>query len=237
MIDGKLWSSLFQQQAAEYKALCIQAYNTAHLRVDEALKETHNKPLAIVTDIDETFLDNSPYAIARASKGLDYDSTTWFEWTAKGSADTLPGALSFFNYAASKNVVVFYISNRKEKERQGTLQNLKHYGFPYADDQHLLLRQPSASSSKETRRQSVATQYEIVLLLCDNLAEFAKDFDGRLTSGQRASAVGQLSADFGKKFIVLPNANYGGWEDAVYGNKPLKIAKKDSAIKANLIAL
>ncbi|HEY6506272.1 MAG TPA: hypothetical protein VIZ28_19985, partial [Chitinophagaceae bacterium] len=54
--DGKLWSSLFQQRAAEYKALCIQAYNIAHLRLEEALKIPSAKPKAIITDIDETFL-------------------------------------------------------------------------------------------------------------------------------------------------------------------------------------
>jgi predicted secreted acid phosphatase len=34
---------------------------------------------------------------------------------------------------------------------------------------------------------------------------------------------------------VLPNANYGGWEEAVYGNTyNLTPAQKDSAIKSNL---
>jgi len=60
VIDGKLWSSAFQQRAAEYKALCIQAFNIAHSRVDESLQQTTNKPRAIITDIDETFLDNTP---------------------------------------------------------------------------------------------------------------------------------------------------------------------------------
>lgn len=230
---GKLWSSLFQQKAAEYKALCIQAYNIAQLRLDEALKQTSSKPRAIITDIDETFLDNSPYSVHRALKGLDYDTTSWFDWTAKGIADTLPGALSFFNYAALKNTEVFYITNRKEKERQGTLKNLKHYGFPFADEQHLILRQ--TSSSKESRRQKVAATHDIVLLIGDNLADFSSLFDNRKTTEERAANVRQLAAEFGKRFIVLPNANYGGWEEAIYGNNfTLTPMQKDSAIKSNL---
>ncbi|WP_431199754.1 hypothetical protein ACQ86K_02665 [Mucilaginibacter sp. P19] len=51
--DGKIWASLWQQRAAEYKALCFQAYNVAKLRVDEGIKNPGDKPLAIVTDIDE----------------------------------------------------------------------------------------------------------------------------------------------------------------------------------------
>lgn len=232
MTDGKLWSSLFQQRAAEYKALCIQAYNIARLRLDEALAAVHDKPFAVITDIDETVLDNSPYSVDRAEKELDYDSTSWFDWTARGIADTLPGALSFFNYAASRNVEVFYISNRKEKERQGTWQNLQRYRFPFADEKHLILRQ--SSSSKEQRRQNVSAGYNIVLLLGDNLADFSPLFDNRKTTEERASNVRQLATEFGKKFIVLPNANYGGWEDAVYGNNYLSIPQKDSAVKSNL---
>jgi 5'-nucleotidase (lipoprotein e(P4) family) len=230
--DGKLWSSLFQQKAAEYKALCLQAYNIARFRLEEALKQPGDKPKAIVTDIDETFLDNSPYAVHRALKGLDYDTTSWFEWTAKGIADTMTGAAAFFNYAASKNVEVFYITNRKEKERQGTLQNLQRYHLPFADEQHLILRQNS--SSKEQRRQQVAAAHDIVLLLGGNLADFSSLFDNRKTSEERAANVQQLAAEFGKRFIVLPNANYGGWEDAVYGSTFLKMPQKDSAIKSNL---
>jgi len=229
--DGKLWSSLFQQKAAEYKALCLQAYNIARFRLDEALKNPSAKPKAVVTDIDETLLDNSPYAIHQALLGKDYDALAWQEWTDKGIADTLNGAPSFFNYAASRNVEVFYISNRKEAEGKGTLQNLQRYHFPFADEKHLVLRKDV--SSKEQRRQAVAANYDIILLLGDNLADFSSLFDDKQTSDQRAGTVQQLAAEFGKKFIVLPNANYGGWEDAVYGNN-YNLKQKDSAIKSNL---
>ncbi len=230
--DGKLWSSLFQQKAAEYQALCLQAFNIARLRVDEALAGKSAKPRAIITDIDETFLDNSPYAVHQALQGKEYDTTSWYDWTAKGIADTLTGGLSFFRYAASRNIEIFYITNRDEREREGTLQNLRHFGFPFADNDHLILRQ--GSSSKETRRQKVAATHDIILLLGDNLSDFSVLFDKR-TTAERAAGVQQVAAEFGKKFIVLPNANYGGWEDAVYGNRyDLLPLQKDSAIKANL---
>jgi 5'-nucleotidase (lipoprotein e(P4) family) len=231
--DGKLWSSLFQQKAAEYKALCLQAYAIARLRLDEALKSPSAKPKAIVTDIDETFLDNSPYSVHQALQGKDYDGASWTDWTSRGMADTLPGALSFFNYAAANHVEVFYITNRKQAEKQGTSQNLQRYHFPFADDQHLILRKDV--SSKEPRRQQIASAYDIVLLLGDNLADFSPLFDSPKTTEERAAAVQQLAGEFGKRFIVLPNANYGRWEEAVYGNNfNLTPVQKDSAIKSNL---
>src|ERR1700753_1446625 len=142
---GKVWALLYQQRAAEYKALCFQAYNIARLRIDEAVRQHHTKPLAVVTDIDETLLDNSPYDAARAVNNLDFYATTWKQWTAKAECDTVPGAPSFFKYAASKGVKVFYVTNRDEDERAGTLKNLQRSLLPYTDDAHLLLKQQVSS--------------------------------------------------------------------------------------------
>lgn len=230
--DGKLWSSLFQQRAAEYQALCLQAFNIARLRTDQALQQPSAKPKAIITDIDETFLDNSPYAVHQALAGKDYEAASWYEWTAKGISDTLTGGLAFFSYAASKGIEIFYVTNREEPDRAGTLANLQRFRFPFADNQHLVLRKDV--STKEPRRQEIAHNYEIILLLGDNLADFSPLFDKK-TEAERAQNVQSLATEFGKKFIVLPNANYGGWEDAIYLNKrDWSPAQKDSLIKAAL---
>lgn len=57
-LDAVLW----QQHSGEYKALCYQTFALAKLRLMEKIT-AHKKdeaPLAIITDIDETVLDNSP---------------------------------------------------------------------------------------------------------------------------------------------------------------------------------
>lgn len=232
IIDGKLWSSLFQQRAAEYKALCLQAYALARVRVDEAVLQKSNKPKALITDIDETFLDNSPYAVHQALRGKEYEPASWYEWTAKAIADTLYGALGFFNYAAAQKVEIFYVTNREETERKATLQNLQRFQFPYADNEHLILRQQE--SSKETRRNKIAATHEIILLMGDNLADFSAAFDKK-TIAERDAALAELSSEFGKKFIVLPNANYGSWEEAIFqNNRNWTLQQKDSLIKIAL---
>lgn len=235
VVDGKLWASLFQQRAAEYKALCLQAYNIATLRLNEALQQPGGKPKAVVTDLDETALDNSPYAVHQALQGKDYETGSWRDWTSRGMADTLAGAVSFFKYAAAHQVEVFYITNRDEKERAGTLQNLQRYGFPYADDAHLLLKPGNSGSSKETRRQTVAQTHDIVLLLGDNLADFSVLFDKK-SQQEREQNTLQSAADFGRKFIVLPNPSYGDWEGALSNYRHLDAAQKDSVVKANVSA-
>lgn len=233
--EGKIYAAFYQQRAAEYEALCLQAYNIAKLRLDEALAQKSDKPLAIVSDIDETFLDNSYYAVERAKMGKDYDQATWEAWTAKGIAKPLTGSQEFYQYAADKGVQVFYVTNRMEQERAGTLKNLKKYNFPLQNDTNLILR--SGESSKENRRKDIAKNYNIVLLLGDNLSDFAGIFDKK-SETERSAAVKSSAKEFGKKFIIIPNIGYGDWESSFYNYKyNYSSQQKDSmmynAVKTN----
>ncbi|MGG5578341.1 5'-nucleotidase, lipoprotein e(P4) family [Myroides sp. C15-4] len=211
-VNGKLYAAVFQQNAAEYQALAAQAFNIATLRVDELLTQSFDKPLAIVTDIDETFLDNSPYAVEMARQGKIFSEETWNEWTSKGDALPLLGSLEFFNYAASKGIEVYYITNRTQNDKAGTMKNLKKYNYPFADEQHVIVR--TTESSKETRRQKLSETHEIVMLLGDNLSDFSTAFDKK-TQEERLQNVKNNQALFGKRFIILPNTGYGDWESAL----------------------
>lgn len=230
-LNGKLFSSLFHQRAAEYRALCLQGYNIAKVRIDNYAAQTV-KTKAIITDIDETILDNSPYAVHQAYIGKEYDSPSWYEWTDKAAADTMPGAADFLKYAASKNIEIFYITNREQRERASTLKNLQHFNLPNADETHLLSKQ--TTSSKEARRQEVMKAYEIVFLMGDNLADFSYLFDKK-TEAERRINTDLSAAEFGKKFIVFPNANYGDWESSLYKyNYKLTQMQKDSVMRSVL---
>ena len=102
--QGKLFASLFMQSAAEYHALCLQAYNIAHLRIEEIVRQSPLKPRAIITDLDETVLDNSANEVHQDLQGKGFDPVEWNEWTSKAMADTVPGSFSFFKYAVSKGI-------------------------------------------------------------------------------------------------------------------------------------
>ena len=59
-VNLKTYPVLWQQTAAEYRALCYQAFNIAALRLNEiSKKKLRKQKLAIITDLDETILDNS----------------------------------------------------------------------------------------------------------------------------------------------------------------------------------
>ena len=230
-------SVLWVQHAAEFKALCYQAFNVAKFQLDKTLSEANNtgKPLAIVTDIDETIFNNSPYEAKLITGNVEFSHDTWVEWEQLKKAEPIPGSLEFLNYAKSKGVQVFYISNISKLQEDLTMEHLNHLGFPYVDKQHILFR--DKTSGKEGRRQIVAKNHTIVMLLGDTLSDFSNVFDDKSTA-QRNSAVQSLKEKFGKEFIVLPNPTYGDWEmDGIYeGNYKWTETQKDSIRKAKLIA-
>lgn len=231
-LNGKVYASLWQQNAGEFRALCYQAYSIAQNNIDKMTTPISDKPYAIITDVDETFLDNSPYAVTQALKGNEFDYATWLEWTSKGEAIAYPGSLDFFTYAASKNVTIFYVTNRNEKDKAGTLKNLQQLHFPFADDQHLLVL--TTTSNKEERRKEILKKYNVIMYLGDNLTDFSDVFYKK-SQTDRNHNVDSLSREFGTKFIVLPNSGYGDWESALPGyNYKLSPTQKDSVILLNL---
>jgi 5'-nucleotidase (lipoprotein e(P4) family) len=207
---------LWEQQSGEYRALAFQAYNFARLSLQEQLtKDTSSRPKCVIVDIDETVLDNSPFQGSEVRKGVSYKEEDWAKWTSLGIADTVPGALAFLKYAASKKVETFYISNRSTSDHDGTLRNLQNKGFPFADDAHLLLK--GTTSDKEPRRQQVMAKFNVLLLFGDNLSDFSNVYyrKGKNVKEQVDLAPGL----FGSRFIVLPNPMYGDWEKSIYYDK------------------
>jgi len=213
----------WQQHSGEYRALSFQAYNFAKLSLNDRLQQIPaGKPNCVVVDIDETVLDNSAFQGQEVKKGVSFDVKDWVGWTAKGAADTVPGALAFLKYAQSKQVETFYITNRDQADYAGTLANLQRLGFPFADETHLIVK--TTTSDKEPRRQRVSERYNILLLCGDNLSDFSNVFyrEGKNTRDE----VNRLQAEFGTHFIVLPNPMYGDWEKLLYKGEHLNEKEK-----------
>lgn len=206
----------YQQTAAEYRALCYQAYNLAKYMLDKDLSDRKiNLPRCVVLDIDETVLDNSPYEAKCILERIAYPNK-WSEWILKSRAKAIPGALDFIKYAIANGVEIYFVTNRKETEREATISNLKDAGFGNIEDSHLLMK--SDDNSKEARRMKIKETRHISLLFGDSLADFTADFDGKHSSQERKDLVDKVKREFGSRFIVLPNPMYGDWEGAIYDN-------------------
>jgi 5'-nucleotidase (lipoprotein e(P4) family) len=223
-------ATAWTQTSAEYRALCYQSFNLSKMNLDNFLASySGSKPVAIIVDADETIIDNSAYEAWLIGQDFGYSSKTWTPWMAAARAKAIPGAVEFLNYAKQKNVEVFYVTNRKMVGYEGTEKNLKALGFPHVDKKHLLLR--TKTSDKQPRRDIVANDYEIALLLGDNLNDFLSVFRKKPIEG-RFAETDKIKDMWGKKFIVFPNAMYGEWEGAIYkGNWGASAAEKDQMRK------
>jgi len=230
---------LWQQSSGEYRALTYQAFALARMLLDQDLRTNRWGAVkrAVIVDIDETILDNSGHEAWLVKNHQNYEAQGWTEWCNRAAATAVPGAVEFLRYADSRGVRVFYITNRKQIEKEGTAKNLVKLGFPNVNDETLLVRPEKGDSSKEPRRQAVSARYHVVLLMGDNLNDFAEVFENSKTVDTRIESVERSKAQFGTRFIVLPNPMYGDWESAIYGyNLKLpdaeKAEKRKSALKA-----
>ena len=230
---------LWQQSSGERRALSYQAFTLARLMLDRDLRmnRRNRKPRAVVVDLDETILDNIRFQEMLVKNHVNFNQKDWTEWVNRAEATAVPGAVEFLRYAASRSVQVFYITNRNDGQKAGTATNLKKLGFPNVSDQTLLVQTDPKNSSKEPRRQRVGTKFRIVLLMGDDLNDFAKVFEDGMTVESRIAAADHFKAEFGKRFIVLPNAMYGNWESAIYGynfklTEAEKTEKRKSLLKA-----
>ncbi len=231
---------LYMQKAAEYRALCYQAFNAAKMSLDADAKNRkklpkadRRKPRAVVVDIDETMLDNSPAQADAVIKRAPFNLKDWYAWGEMRKAKAIPGAVEYANYATSKGVKMFYVSNRDQAQKQATIDNLKSAGFQDISAENVILR--DTESTKEPRRLAIAQQYRIAVLIGDNLNDLSNVFEKKSVA-DRFSEVDKSKAEFGARFIVLPNAMYGDWESAIYEYQRLTEAQKAEK-RANALEL
>jgi 5'-nucleotidase (lipoprotein e(P4) family) len=217
---------LYQQQAAEYRALCLQAYNIARERVNQYKNtKTDKDSLAIITDLDETALDNSANEAQTFLDSATYSPTEFNAWGNLKLAKAVPGSVAFFNFAndlntkLKKKIDIFYVSNRDVSLVGPTMDNMRALHFPQIVTSHFLFSADAKKPSKEQRRQLIEKNHYAIVLLGDNLIDLDSTFDSdnhKLTEGERRTRVDGLAETWGGKYIVFPNAIYGDWEAALY---------------------
>lgn len=224
------------QKSAEMRAMYIQTFNFAKKSFDAKLKEfKSDKTPAVVVDVDETVLDNSPFEGFRIETGKDFNKEDWSKWVSMASARALPGALEFLSYAKSQGADVYYISNRNIEDVSSTVKNLEELGFPNASAEFMLFK--DSVSGKEPRRLIVQETHEILILIGDNLSDFADCFEQR-GDDLGFSTVDEHKGEFGDRFFILPNPMYGDWEKAVFDyRKNLSVSQMDSIRRASLEAV
>lgn len=224
------------QTSVEYRALSEQTYRAAADHLDQALKEKHWDALvpgergnaatglkpAVVMDVDETVLDNSPYQARLVRDGTDYDEVSWDQWVAEKKAKPVPGVVDFARAANAKGVTVLYISNRAVHLKEATLANLKAVGLPVADDSVFLGLGTVVEgceqngSEKDCRRKLAGQKYRVLMQFGDQIGDFVQVVAN--TREGRDQLYGEYHDWFGERWWMLPNPTYGSWEPALFNN-------------------
>lgn len=216
------------QTAAELDALNRTVWRAARFSLDAALDDPtwtaaleQSGPMegltpAIVVDVDETVLDNSPYQARLVNDGGHFARDTWGAWVDEANASPVAGAVDFLSHAAGKGVHVFYVSNRSVDQEEATRKNLAEVGFPYTDDlSHFAFRPAEGDRSKTARRVGIEAEHRIVMLFGDNLFDFVEP-DAR-SRADRDALVEERADWWGERWFMLPNPMYGSWDDVLHG--------------------
>ena len=235
------------QTSAEYRAIANQTYTVARGLLDQALADptwtaaieqsqpATNLPPAIILDLDETALDTTAYNARLLRANRTHSEEQWQEWIGKAFTPDIPGAVAFLQYAASRNVKVFYITNRADEDH--TRRTLDTLGMPLHTEEDAILTRGEKpewqESDKSVRRKSVASRYRVLLLIGDDLNDFVAA-SGK-TLDQRRALVDSHRVQFGTRWLILPNPVYGSWERSVLDNQtdlphPEQIRRKIEAL-------
>jgi acid phosphatase len=231
-LNAVAWS----QTAIEHDLIYLQTYRDAQARLLAALHDRHWDALdqgdrttalkglkpAVILDIDETVLDNSPFAARMVKSGDEYNEAAWAAWCKEESARALPGAVEFTQFAAKHGIEVFYLSNRARDLDQATLANLRKVGLPVSGPQSFLGLGTVVEgceqngSEKGCRRQLIARHYRVLMQFGDQIGDFV-DVSTNTADGRRKVMATYLPW-IGTRWFVLPNPTYGSWEPALFNN-------------------
>lgn len=199
--DAILFGTLWLQSAREAELARSQAFSLAKakLTINQLLFSGDERPKAVVLDLDETVLDNSPYEARLIKDGESFSPESWQAWVEEANADLIPGALDFLLQAQKNGLEVFYISNRSVEGLGATLKNLQAFDLPFADSSHVLLK--TDSSDKTARRNKVEESHKIILLIGDQMGDFAE-----------AEQLESIPLDsLNRHFVIIPNPMYGSF--------------------------
>jgi len=241
------------QASAERDLVFTTVYRAASQHLSAALrdkawdalpKEDRRVPVkglapAIIVDVDETVLDNSPAQVREIVERRGFDEAKWGAWVREEKARPLAGSVEFLRDAAKRGVTVFYITNRDLDQTEATIANLRSAGFPVERDAQVLALGTvvpdceSKGSSKSCRRQLVGRTHRVLMQFGDQVGDLVQ-IDANTPDGRRA-AIAPYQAWIGERWFVLPNPMYGSWEPALFDNDrnapaAQRRAKKEAAL-------
>jgi len=115
-------------KSSEYRKEFSKAIADAVDACKRYSKENPDKSLAIVSDIDETLLDNSAHFKESHDK---FDWPTFKKFAEQSKAPPLKRTANFLKWARKQGIAIFLVTGRPEELRRATVRNLINAGVSY----------------------------------------------------------------------------------------------------------
>jgi acid phosphatase len=167
--------------SGQYEKDITNVINSAMRYLKIALAHSNdNKKPAMILDIDETALSNYPDMIKMHFGGTFKQMQ---EAAAQGIDPAIKPTLELYKFAKAHNVAVFFITGRKEMERNATAANLEKVGYTGWDG--LILRSkeyeqaPAATYKSAMRKQITDQGYDIIINVGDQKSDLAGPYTGK----------------------------------------------------------
>ena len=229
---------LWVRDAAEFDALTMQAYRAAsddlpRLIADKSWtampgqKNYGQLPPAIIFDVDETLVSNVGFQEILVPP---FKNSMLDDWNASITATPIPGAAAFAKMARDQGVELFFVTNRPCETKPGvsdscpqqsvTVQDLNEADIP-ADSDHVMLANERSDWDREKviRRNLIARDYRIIMLIGDDLSDFIPCVREKVhapckegaTAASRQNQTELYERYWGAGWYVLPNPMHGSW--------------------------
>jgi len=223
--------------AAEYEALALQAYRAATEDLAAKLADLSwsaipgqddaaGLPPAVILDVDETVVNNVGFQYELVPP---FTEEQFIAWNAANRAEPVPGVVEFAEAARDLGIALFFVTNRAcEPDEAGnpcpqeavTIEDIREAGIEVEADRVMLsFEQPGWNKEKKNRRDIVARDYRVLMLIGDDLNDFIACSRARAvppcgegaTLESRSRSVAEQGIYWGNGWYVLPNPMYGSW--------------------------
>jgi 5'-nucleotidase (lipoprotein e(P4) family) len=181
--------------------------------------------VAVVMDVDQTLLNNTPYVVRLIWGGRWHDQSAeadWERWCRQEASRAVPGAAAFIAAVRALDerlpdvdLRLFLITNRTASLEAATIGNLRKLGIEIDPDSVLCLgEREDWDRDKAGRRAHVASLgYRIAMIVGDDLNDL-RPARG-LGRAERAELVQRHRELLDRGlWIIVPNPMYGSWMTA-----------------------
>jgi len=224
------------QTSAEYDAISLSVYRTAQDALAGKIADiswsalpyqTHAEklPTAIILDVDETVVSNVEF---QRSFIPPFSDDKLDAWNRANRAVPVNGVVEFSKRARELGVTLFFLTNRPCAttgddpcpQKTTTVQDINEAGIA-VDAEYVMLsgERPEWGKEKRVRRDYVAENYRVIMLMGDDLGDFIPCTRKKpvhpctqgATIASREAAAWKHQDYWGNGWYILPNPMHGSW--------------------------